>query len=75
MLEGGVQTFLVTIFLLNNKDCHPIMRTYILLYIEVPTTLTLSTVSWMFIVMELMMFFIWYRNDTKRVLQNNKIDV
>ena len=23
MLEGGVQTLLVTIFLLNNKDCHP----------------------------------------------------
>ena len=71
MLEGGVQTFLVTMFLLNNEECHPITRTYILLYIEVPTTLallTLFTGSLMIGVIKLMIFFIWYCNDTKPVL-------
>ena len=78
ILEGGLQTLLLTIFLLNNKNCHPITRPYTMPYIEVPTTLaslTLSTGSLMFDVIELMMFFIWYCNDTKFVLQNNEIDV
>ena len=78
MLEDGVQTLLLTMFLLNTKDSHPITRTYTMLYIEVPTTLaslTFFTGSLMFGVTKLAMFFIWYCNDTKPVLQNNEIDV
>ena len=59
MLEDGVQTLLLTMFLLNTKDSHPITRTYTMLYIEVPTTLaslTFFTGSLMFGVTKLAIF-------------------